>query len=298
MSEKKWQKPRGKTPTGFEDLRTHPDELRLIAQALAPPQSHDACTNVLYSVLRFWNFRSPRLDRHMKGEWLFRSHEEFVFQGVVTSVRNSQRALANLEKAGLIERRKAHLGDRLHVLHIAPSTEVLKLLEQINDQMFQHLDKHQKPRVMRYMCDRSIECGPGNLDRKTLVYIADRMRSDPAYGKAQRQRDIEDAMVQAQERYNAKPDPFVSKGLPANSGGYAHGLPANSGGYQPDETPNMAVTNKENGDKENGDLVSGDSGKPSGIKYQGENQSLYYAKNKVVLEKQLATMEDIYGDDD
>ncbi|WP_146345653.1 hypothetical protein [Falsiphaeobacter marinintestinus] len=260
MAKQKWQKPTGDRDTAFEDLRRQPDELRLVVGALAPLQSHDACVSMLYHVLRNWNYRSPRLDRHIGGEWLFRTHDQLVFYGVATSYRTSKRILNLLDDADLIERRKAHLGDRQHVLHLAPSTPLLRLLQQLNKDMFRRLDAHEKPRVLRYLCDRSVKCGPKPLEAKTLPFVGKLMRSDKAYGSSQRVQDLDDAMDWAMHRYKEKPDPFVSPPVKAKSGPYAQSVGANSGTYQPDEGPNLAPTIKVKGDKVKGDKVEGDSG--------------------------------------
>lgn len=249
----------------------------MVAGALSPQESHDACVSMLFYVLREWNFRSPRLDRHMNGDWLFRRHEQLVFYQVVSSVRTSKRVLTLLHKSGLLERRKAHLGEEQNVLHLAPSTPVLKLLEQLNIDLFRHTDTHAKPRVMRYLCDRSVTAGDGPVKHVKLVHIGEWMRTDNTYGSARRVEDLDNAMRQARDKYNKEPDPFVRRKPSANSGtsdGPKTGVAsANSGpcallasatsSTSPfAERPDLAPANKVNGYKANGDTVNGDSGEP------------------------------------
>lgn len=271
----KWQKPVGERSTNFETLRKHSDELRLVSQTLAPPEAHEACVSMLYYVLRNWNRRSPRFDRHFGGDWLFLTHEQLVFYGVVSSVRTSKRALTLLNKTGFIDRRKAHLGEKQNVLHLAPSTPLLGLLDKLNGACFCCLTLHERPRVMRYLCDQSIKCGPGQMENKTLVYVGERMRTDGGYGSAQRGEDMHDAMRQARDRYKKQPDPFVKSkssassdtsqfleisGARANSGTYETSASASSGKFPIAEKPNLALTSKVGGNLVGGDLKKGDSG--------------------------------------
>ncbi len=255
-----WKNLKGPKATKFETLRTRVDELLLAVSALAPETSHDACSKLLFHLLRFWNYRSPRIDRHISGEWLFVTHEQLVFYGCATSVRTSKRVLKILEDNGLLARRKAHMGDVKHKLHLAPDTMLLRVLEQIDNDMFRHLNKHAKPRVMRYLCDRTAKCGPGQFDRMTLPYIGRRLRSEQGYGLNKLVGDLEQAMTQAITLYDDKPDPFVNVGLSAKVGPYASTLSANSGTYEPGLVPNLAPTIKGNGYIVNGDNGNGDSG--------------------------------------
>lgn len=280
----KWQKPKGRQDTQFEALRQHPDELRRVLDALAPEQSHDACVNTLFPLVRGWNYRSPRLDRHIGGEWLFYTHDQLVFYGYATSVRTSKRVLKILEDNGLIVRRKAHMGEVKHKLHLAPDTMLLRVLKQIDRDMFRHLDGHAKPRVMRYLCDRSVQCGPDPFDRKTLPYISQRLRSEQGYGLNKLVEDLNDAMTQAIELYNAKPDPFVKGKLSAKVGPHVCSLSANSGTHEPALVPSLAPTIKGNGDIENGDKGKGDSATPQVSGKTGEKGNPIKEPKNVLLE--------------
>lgn len=106
--------------TSYETLRRNADDLRRIVEALVPDQNKDGSAKMLYDIVRNWNLRQKRKDRKFKEEWLFRNHQQWLVEGVATSLSKSERSLKTLVSGGYLIKKEANL-DGKKTLHLQPS---------------------------------------------------------------------------------------------------------------------------------------------------------------------------------
>lgn len=118
--------------TSFETLRRNGDDLRRVVDALVPDQNKDGASKMLYDILRNWNLRSKRKDRKFEGEWLFRTHPQWIVEGVATSQSKSERCLKTLVSKGYLIRREA-LMDGRKTLHLQPSPSLEEIVSTVSD---------------------------------------------------------------------------------------------------------------------------------------------------------------------
>jgi hypothetical protein len=200
-------------PTNFDLLRVSPDDLRNIADALIPGKNLVA-TNILYDVLRNWDFRKPRTNRNFGGEWLFRSHEQFLFNCAAGSQSASERALAILDENELIQRRKSDFGSAKNVLHLAPTKRLDALLKKINDTCAEYWASNptNKYSLLRHALDGRIQLEDDQPEKLTLRRVFHLRRLEPNMSKNTQFELIEKAFLAAEKRLK-DPDqnPYPSK---------------------------------------------------------------------------------------
>lgn len=120
-------------PTSYETLRRNADDLRRVVKALVPNENKEGCIEMLYDVVRNWNLRAKRKDRKFEGEWLFRSHPQYIMEGVASHQSKSERSIRTLAETGLVVKRSAALGSNLKTIHIQPSPILEQILQAVSD---------------------------------------------------------------------------------------------------------------------------------------------------------------------